>query len=85
MIVTASFTGLFKTILMVLGALVLLRFLGKLNIARQNMEEERNMLARQRKFEQEKSEKIKDFGKVKIEKEAPRGNTQDVDFEEIKE
>lgn len=56
------------------------------------MEEERAMNERQRKFEQERSEKLKKFGKISIlggskkkTKESDYTDVVDVDFEEIKE
>lgn len=84
MIVEASVTGLFRTLLIIVGAIVLLRFLGRLLNAKRNMEEERQMNERQRKFDQEKEQKAKNLGKTKI---IPKGkgshNAEDVDFEEI--
>jgi len=53
-IVEASITGLFRTVLIILGAFVLLRFLGQLMMAKRNMEEERKINERQRAFEQKK-------------------------------
>ncbi len=90
-VVEASVSGFFRTILIIIGAIVALRFLGQLMIAKRNMEEERSMNERQRKFEQERSEKLKKFGKISIlggSKKKPT-NTEftdvvDVDYEEIK-
>jgi hypothetical protein len=90
-IAEASITGLFKTVLIIVGAFVLLRFLGQLMIVKRNMEEERKMNERQRKTESERIDKLKNFGKVNI---SGRKNTkermskaddnvQDVDFEEV--
>jgi hypothetical protein len=84
MIVEASLSGLFKTILMILGGLVLLRFLGRVMIAKRNLDEERADLAREKAFVKERNEKMKNFGKVSISKTSPKGNVQDVDYEEIK-
>ncbi|MGV3611517.1 MAG: hypothetical protein ACO1N0_11245 [Fluviicola sp.] len=84
MIVEASLSGLFKTILMILGALILLRFLGRVMIAKRNLDEERADLAREKAFVKERNEKLKNFGKVTISKSGPRDNVQDVDYEEIK-
>ncbi len=91
-VVEASVSGFFRTILIIIGAIVALRFLGQLMIAKRNMEEERAMNERQRKFEQERSEKLKKFGKISIlggskkkTKESDYTDVVDVDFEEIKE
>lgn len=80
----ASVTGVFKTVLLIIGALVLVRFIGRLMIAKRNVDEEREMLQRQREFEKEKSEKLKNFGKVTVGK-GPKGKTEDVDFTEIQD
>ncbi len=84
MIVEASISGLFKTILIILGALVLLRFLGRVMIAKRNLDEERADLAREKAFVKERNEKMKNFGKVTISKSGPKNNVQDVDYEEVK-
>jgi hypothetical protein len=90
-VVEASVAGFFRTILIIIGAIVALRFLGQLMIAKRNMEEERSMNERQRKFEQERSEKLKKFGKISIlgGSKKKTSNTEftdvvDVDYEEIK-
>ena len=91
-VVEASVPGIVRTILIVIGAIVALRFLGQLMIAKRNMEEERAMNERQRKFEQERSEKLKRFGKISIlggskKKTSNSDYTDviDVDYEEVKE
>jgi hypothetical protein len=90
-VVEASVAGFFRTILIIIGAIVALRFLGQLMIAKRNMEEERSMNERQRKFEQERSDKLKKFGKISIlgSSKKKTSNTAhndvvDVDYEEIK-
>ncbi len=82
-IVEASISGLFKTILMIFGALVLLRFLGRVMIAKRNLDEERADLAREKEFVKERNEKMKNFGKVSVSKSSPKGDVQDVDYEEV--
>ena len=90
-VVEASVAGFFRTILIIIGAIVALRFLGQLMIAKRNMEEERSMNERQRKFEQERSDKLKKFGKISIlgSSKKKTSNTAytdvvDVDYEDIK-
>lgn len=83
-VVQASFTGFIKTVLLLIGAFVLLRFLGQLAIAKRNMEQERESLKKEKDFLKEKNEKLKNFGKVKVNKEKPKGDVVDVDFEEVK-
>jgi hypothetical protein len=90
-VVEASITGVFRTILIVVGAIVVLRFLGQLMIAKRNMEEERNHSQRQRMAEKERKDKLKNFGKTNIiggsagqkNRSAKQSNVEDVDFEEI--
>ena len=91
MIVEASITGLFRTVLIILGAFVLLRFLGQLMMAKRNLEEERKINERQRAFEKERFEKMKKFGKTTVlnENNVSKKNglndskIEDVDFEVI--
>ena len=66
MIVEASISGLFRTVLILIGAFVLLRFLGQLMMAKRNMKEEKKINYRQREFEKERSQKLRNFGKVNI-------------------
>lgn len=88
MLVTASITGLFKTILIILGAFVLLRFLGQVIMAKRNLDEERRLNKNRRDFEEERAQKLKNFGKVNISgpSEKSRNYTtdaEDADYEEI--
>ena len=84
MVVEASISGLFKTILILIGVLVLLRFLGRVMIAKRNLDQEREDLAREKAFAKERNEKLRNFGKVTISKSHPKGDVQDVDYEEVK-
>jgi hypothetical protein len=79
----ASFTGFLKTVLIIIGAFVLLRFLGQLAIAKRNMEAEKEAAQREKDLLRERNRKMKDFGKVTIQKSKPKGDVQDVDYEEI--
>ena len=91
MIVEASVTGIFRTILIVLGTFALLRFIGNLMIAKRNMESERNDLRAQKKQEKDLEKLRKEFGKTAIiqndsKKDSPKINpnkVEDVDYEEI--
>ena len=84
MVVEASVTGLFRTLLIIVGAIVLLRFLGQLMNAKRNMEEERQMNESQRKFNEEKARKKKNLGKTNIvNRGSNSGEIEDVDFEEV--
>jgi len=91
MIVEASVTGIFRTILIIVGTLALLRFLGRIMIAKRNLEEERSILKAQRKQEKELEKVKKRFSKTDIindnsNSSHPKINpnkVEDVDFEEI--
>ena len=90
MIIEASIVGIFKTVLLILGAFVLLRFLGQLMIAKRNMEEERMLNKKQRDVESERNQKLKNFGKTSIlstKKKSPSKKEddfiQDVDYEDL--
>lgn len=91
MIVEASVTGIFRTILIIVGTLALLRFIGRLMIAKRNLEEEKSALRSQKKQEKELEKLRKQFGKTDIINESsnsvkPKINpnkVEDVDFEEI--
>lgn len=91
MIVEASVTGIFRTILIIVGTLALLRFLGRIMIAKRNLEEERSILKAKRKQEKELEKIKKRFGKKDIVNDNSNSNhlkinpnkVEDVDFEEI--
>jgi hypothetical protein len=83
MTLIASIQGTFKMILMIIGAFVLLRFLGQLMVAKRNLAEQkrhedfRNELEKQRSFYKKNSGKINILGKKHS------SNVQDVDYEEV--
>ena len=91
MIVEASVTGIFRTILIIVGTLALLRFLGRIMIAKRNLEEERSIIKAKRKQEKELEKIKKRFGKTDIVNDNSNSNhlkinpnkVEDVDFEEI--
>ena len=90
MVAEASIPGFFRTILIIIGVIVLLRFLGQLMMAKRNMEEERRLNAQQRKSEKDRAEKLRDFGKTSIltnkgssSGKSGRSDIQDVDYEEL--
>ena len=83
MIIEASLPGLFRTLLIIVGAIFLVRFLVQLMNAKSNMEQERNMNAQKRAFDEEKAKKYKKFGKTSILDKSVKNDVEDVDFEEI--
>ena len=82
MIIESSVTGLFRMLLIIVGAFVLLRFIGQLMNAKRNMDEERSIYERERKLRKEKEKKEKNLGKTNI---LNRGDNdaEDVDYEEL--
>lgn len=79
-----SITGLFKTLLIIIGAFVLLRFLGRLATAKRNLDLERQMNEQKKAYESEKRNQQRKVGKTEIIGKKPVSNsTQDVDFEEV--
>jgi hypothetical protein len=88
-VVEASIPNAFRTILIIIGAIVLLRFLGQLMNAKRNMEEERRLNKQQRDLQEERNQKLKNFGKVNVfarnskKTNNLKGNVEDVDFEEV--
>ncbi len=85
MIVEGSVTGLFRMLLIIVGVLFLLRFLGQFMIAKRNMEEERNLNRAKRKFEEEKRKAKENVGRISIlsKKRKKSEDIEDVDFEDV--
>lgn len=84
MVAEASVVGVFRTLLVLIGLFFVLRFFGRLAIAKRNLDEEK-ALNEQRKREAADRERVsKNLGKTKIiDKSNPNSNIEDVDFEEI--
>ena len=79
-----SITGLFKTLLIIIGAFVLLRFIGQLMIAKNNISEQEAMKKRDKAFKKEKERVQKQLGKTEVIKQkGSKGTVEDVDFEEV--
>lgn len=83
MVVTASITGLFRTLLIIAGVILLLRFIGQLLTAKRNMEEERRLNEEKRRFDEEKRKSSKNLGKTQILSKSQGSEVEDVDFEEL--
>ena len=86
--VFASVTGVFKMILMVIGGLVLLRFIGQLLIAKRNLQEEKSFIRQQRQSEELNRRTRENLGKTSVisstisNRKDHSSNIEDVDFEE---
>lgn len=83
--VEASFTGLIRTVLILIGVFVIVRFIGQLMNAKRNMAEQADMKNREEKMKKAKEHTARNLGKTTILRKgrnAP-GDIEDVDFEEI--
>ncbi len=91
MVAEASITGLFKTLLIIIGAMVVLRFIGQLMIAKRNLEEEREQIKKQKREDERVRDTLRSMGKTKILSKNNsnkstafnHGSVEDVDFEEL--
>lgn len=84
MVVTASISGVLKTILMLLGAMVVLKYLGQLMVAKRNIAEQNKFRAEQDKIQKQKAHFERNKGKISILRNDTLGNVKDVDYEEVK-
>jgi hypothetical protein len=84
-IAEAGVVNLFKTILLLVGGFVLLRFIGQLMRAKSDLANEKKLVSEEKELLKERNQKLKNFGKVSITKNNPKGTIQDIDFEEVKE
>ena len=84
MVVTASVSGVLKTILMLLGAMVVLKYLGQLLVAKRNIAEQSRFREEQDKIQKQKSHFEQNKGKISIVRNVNLSNVKDVDYEEIK-
>ena len=84
MVVTASISGVLKTILMLLGAMVVLKYLGQLLVAKRNIAEQNKFREEQDKIQKQKAHFERNKGKISILRNVKPDNVKDVDYEEIK-
>lgn len=82
MSIILSVSGLFKTILYIIGALVLLRFIGQLLIAKRNINEQNALKEQQSRLDKERRFVEQNKGKVSISKNK-NSSAVDVDYEEV--
>lgn len=82
--IEASLTGVVRTILILIGLIVVLRFLGQLMQAKRNMEKERELNRKHRESAEEAIRTRKQFGRTQVIDSNVNGQAiEDVDFEEI--
>lgn len=77
----ASAIGVFRTILIVVFIIVVLRFVGKVLRARRNIQEQHNANAQKHAVRKAQEESRKNKGKITIQN--GHQNAEDVDYEEV--
>lgn len=84
-IAEASLTGVFKMVFIIIGVLVVLRFVGRLMLAKKNIAEEKELNRRKKANEAEARRKKKHLGQTQIlsKKQSSRDSVEDAEFEEI--
>ena len=87
MLVEASITGLVKTILIIIGVMVVLRFINQVFTAKKSEAEHEAFERNKKRFEKVKKVVKENEGKVRVLKknENAHGDTEYVDYEEIKD
>ena len=64
--VEASLVGVFKTILIILGVIVILKFIGRVLLLKRNLNSEKDFLNKKIKQKKEKDFVNKNMGKINI-------------------
>ena len=87
-----SIIGLLRMLLLIVGAFTLIRFLGKLMIAKRDLDAQKLVRKHNEAIDKERRQKLKDFGRVTVK--SPNTNNSSktssdsaeyTDFEEIKD
>ena len=84
MVVTASVSVVLKTILMLLGAMVALKYLGQLLVAKRNIAEQSRFRGEQDEIQKQKADFERNKGKISIVTNVNSNDVKDIDYEEIK-
>lgn len=80
--IVLSIQGVFRTVLIIIAVIIILRFIGKLMIVKRNLDEEKAHERKQQAYKKAKKESELNKGKVHISK-STNGRVEDIDFEEI--
>lgn len=84
MVVEASVVGVFRTLLILVGLFIVLRFFGRLATAKRNQDAVNALEEEKRKIKAEKERINKNLGKTKIDNGTSQSSiVEDVDFEEL--
>ena len=83
--VEASFTGLIRTVLIIIGVFMVVRFLGQMMNAKRNMAEQDHMNERESQLKAERERTARNLGKTTIINKGKNtsGDIEDVDYEEV--
>lgn len=83
--VEASFTGLIRTVLILIGIFIVVRFIGQLMNAKRNMAAEEHMKRHEEKLRKAREKTARNLGKTSVIKDgrSASGDIEDVDFEEV--
>lgn len=78
-----SIPGLFRTVLIIIAVMVIIRFVGRLMVAKRNLDEDRRLNNERESEARKRRESQNNYGKTHISK---RGydDAEDVDYEEVK-
>jgi hypothetical protein len=83
MVAEASVTGLLKTIFIIIGVMVVLKYIGQLMVAKRNISEQNRMRAGEKLAEKQRAQFERNKGKISILRNLNPRNVKDVDYEEI--
>jgi len=86
MLIESSVSGVVRTIFIILGVLVLLRFLGRLMMAKRAMDAERKLSESERRNREERERKMRNFGKTEVipnNRSNSNDKFEDVDYENV--
>lgn len=85
----ASISGLFRMILILIGVFVLLRFIGQILMAKNNIARQNDMKRREEELAKQKDKALRNAGKTKILRskndQNPNDSIIDVDYSEVEE
>lgn len=87
--VEASITGFFRTLIILIGVYALLRFFGRILVAKRNLAQELEMKKHEEAVKNEKKRAQEIYGKTKIVSPSAKNKTnesiEDIDFTELKQ
>lgn len=84
-IAEASLTGVIRMVFIIIGVLVVLRFVGQLMIAKRNIAEEKELDRQKRAQDAEAKRKKRNLGRTQIlgKRTSSNDGAEDVEFEEV--